>query len=193
VADELKAKGIRTAQQPRGKLDQLIVAAKGPDFSRKLAPVALVGYVLNFALLVAWEFLLPLGPHRWFGALGGFKADLLTWVVGVLVAFAIAVMFLYVPIRAVEDGATFGGALWGGIAEGFRSFVPTLFIILVFAWPALLFLAPVQLAPTLLVSRFRPELTAVLIGIAAVLNSFVNYFIYSAASRLHWITRGREA
>jgi len=169
----------------------------GPDTvrrARRAYPVALVGYLLNFALLVAWELLLPLGPHRWFGALlGGFKADLLTWFVGVLVAFAIAVVFLYVPIRAVEDGATFGVALWGGIAEGLRAFVPTLFIILAFAWPALLFLAPVQVAPTLLVSRFRPELTAVLIGIAAVLNSFVNYLIYSAASRLHWIARGREA
>ena len=30
-------------------------------------------------------------------------------------------------------------------------------------------------------------------GIAAVVNSFVNYFVYSAASRLHWLTRGREA
>jgi hypothetical protein len=162
--------------------------------ARRAYPVALTGYILNFALLVAWELLLPLGPHRWFGALlGGFKADLLTWCVGVLVAFAIAVVFLYVPIRAVEENENFAGALWGGIGEGVHSFVPTLFIVLAFAWPALLFLAPVQLAPTLLVSRFRPELTAILIAIAAVLNSFVNYFIYSAASRLHWINRGRVA
>jgi hypothetical protein len=144
--------------------------------------------------LLAWEFLLPMGPHRWFRALlGGFKADLLTWCVGVLVAFAIAVVFLYVPIRAVEENATLRGALWGGIGEGFRSFGPTLVIVLAFAWTALLFLAPVQLAPMLLVSRFRPELTAILIAIAAVMNSFVNYFIYSAASRLHWLTRGRES
>jgi hypothetical protein len=162
--------------------------------ARRAYGVTLVGYILNFGILVAWELLLPVGPHRWFAALlGGLKADFLTWCVGVLVAFAIAVVFLYVPIRAVEENATFGDALWGGIGEGFRSFGPTLFIVLAFAWPALLFLAPVQLAPTLLVSRFRPELTAILIAIAAVLNSFVNYFIYSAASRLHWITRGREA
>ena len=169
----------------------------GPETVRRAKrayPVALVGYVMNFVLLVAWELLLPLGPQRWFTALlGGLKADLLTWCVGVVVAFAIAVVFLYVPIRAVEENATFGGSLRGGIAEGLRSFGPTLFIVLVFAWPALLFLAPVQLAPALLVSRFRPELTAVLIATAAVLNSFVNYFIYSAASRLHWVTRGREA
>jgi hypothetical protein len=162
--------------------------------ARRAYGVTLAGYVINFALLVAWEFLLPLGPERWFGALlGGFKADFATWCVGVLIAFGIAVVFLYVPIRAVEEKATFGDALWGGIREGVRSFGPTLYIVLVFAWPALLFLAPVQLAPTLLVDRFRPEVTAILIGIAAVLNSFVNYFIYSAASRLHWLTRGREA
>jgi hypothetical protein len=162
--------------------------------ARRAYRVTLAGYILNFALLLAWEFLLPVGPHRWFGALlGGFKADLLTWCVGVLVAFAIAVVFLYVPIRAVEENATFRGALWDGIGEGFRSFGPTLVIVLAFAWPALLFLAPVQLAPMLLVARFRPELTAILIAIAAVMNSFVNYFIYSAASRLHGLTRGRES
>jgi hypothetical protein len=63
----------------------------------------------------------------------------------------------------------------------------------VFAWPTLIVLAPLQIRPTLVVTRFRPELVAVLLGVAAVVNSFVNYFIYSAASRLHWLTRGREA
>ena len=162
--------------------------------ARRAYKVTLVGYILNFGVLLGWEFLLPLGPQRWLGSLlGGLKGDFLTWCVGVLVAFAIAVLFLYVPIRAVEENATFRDSLWGGIGEGFRSFVPTLVIVLAFAWPALLFLATVQLAPALLVERFRPELIAILIAIAAVLNSFVNYFIFSAASRLHWLTRGREA
>lgn len=171
-------------------------APTGPETVRRARGaylVTLAGYLLNFALLLAWEFLLQAGPKVWFaGLLGGIKADLVTWGVGVLVAFAIAAVFLYVPVRAVEDGATFQDALWGGIGEGFRSFGPTLFIVLVFAWPTLVFLAPIQLRPTLLVTRFRPELMAVLIGIAAVLNSFVNYFIYSAAVRLHWRHRRSE-
>ncbi len=171
-------------------------APTGPETARRARRaylVTLVGYLLNFALLIAWEFLLQAGPRLWFaGLLGGIKADLLTWGVGVLVAFSIAAVFLYVPVRAAEEGSTFRDSLWGGIGEGFRSFGPTLLIVLAFAWPTLLVLAPLQLRPALLVTRFRPELMAVLIGIAAVLNSFVNYFIYSAAARLHWLDRRRE-
>ncbi len=162
--------------------------------ARRAYPAAFLGYLINFSLLIVWEFLLQAGPRRWFdGFLGGFKADFLTWSVGVLGAFSTAAVFLYVPVRAVEDGTSLGKALWGGILEGLRSFGPTLLIVLVFAWPTLIFLAPLQLRPTLLVTRFRPELIAVLIGIAAFLNSFVNYFIYSAAARLHRLSRGREA
>jgi len=168
-----------------------------PDTTRRAGrayKVALLGYLLNVAVLVAWEFALQAGPRRWFGSLlGGFKGEVLTWVVGLFGAFALAVIFLYVPIRAVEDRATFGGALGGGLKEGFRLFGPTLLLLIAFAWPTLILLAPLQIRPALVVSRFRPELVAVLLALAAVVSSFVNYFIYSSAARLHWLTRGREA
>jgi hypothetical protein len=161
--------------------------------ARRAYLATFLGYVMNFALLIAWEFLLQAGPRRLFSMfLGGIKGDVLTWCVGVLGAFSIAAIFLYVPIRAVEEGTSLGEALWGGIKEGFRLFGPTLLIVLVFVWPTLLFLAPLQLRPTLLVTRFRPELIAVFIAIAATLNSFVNYFIYSAAARLHWLSQKRR-
>ena len=169
----------------------------GPDTvrrARRAYTVALVGYLLNLAVLVAWEFALQAGPRRWFASLlGGFKAEILTWLVGLFGAFALAVVFLYVPIRAVEDDATFGDALGGGVKEGVRLFGPTLLLLIAFAWPTVIVLAPLQIRPALVVTRFRPELVAVLLGIAAVVNSFVNYFVYSAASRLHWLTRGRVA
>jgi hypothetical protein len=169
----------------------------GPDTvrrARRAYGVTLLAYVVNVALLIGVELLLEAGPRRWFtGLLGGFKADLVTWLVGVIVAFAVAAVFLYVPIRAVEEGTSFADALKGGIAEGFRSFVPTLLLMLVFSWPALLVLALVQVEPSLIVTRFRPELIAVLLGVTAVMNSFVNYFIYSAASRLHWLREGRPS
>ena len=77
--------------------------------------------------------------------------------------------------------------------EGFRSFGPTLLLLVAFAWPTLILLAPLQIRPALVVARFRPELVALLLALAAVVSSFVNYFIYSAAARLHWLTRGRDA
>ena len=156
-------------------------------------PVTLVGYVLNVALLIAWEYLLAVGPRRWFeAALGGLKGELLIWGLGTLISFFIAAVFIYVPIRAVEEGSKFGNALWGGIREGLSAFLPTLFIVLVFAWPAVLLLAPLQIAPNLIITRVRPELTAILLSLVAAANSFVNYFIFAAASRLHWLMRRTE-
>jgi hypothetical protein len=156
-------------------------------------PATFIGFLLSFALLLVWEYLLPLGPSRWIHAFrGGIIGDFLAWVVGVVGAFAIAAIFLYVPVRAVSDGGSFGDSLLGGIGEGLRALGPTLFILLLFAWPTLIFLAPVQLVPTLVVTRFHPELIAILIAIAAVLNSFVNYLIYSAVARLHWHGARRE-
>ena len=153
-----------------------------------------LGYIINLTLLIAWELLLQAGPRRWFIALlGGFKAEILTWCVGVLGAFSIAAIFLYVPIRAVEEESSPRVALWGGIKEGLRLFGPTLLILLTFGWPPLLLLAPLQLRPSLIVTRFRPELIAVFIAIAVGLTSFVNYFIYSAAARLHRVNRGSAA
>ncbi|HMI30270.1 MAG TPA: hypothetical protein VK527_00910 [Candidatus Limnocylindrales bacterium] len=169
--------------------------ARLPTAGRALRayPATFMGFLLSFALLVAWEYLLPLGPSRWLHAFrGGIIGDLLTWIVGVLVAFAIAAIFVYVPVRAVSDGGSFGKSLIGGIGEGLRTLGPTLFIVLLFACPTLIFLAPVQLVPTLLVARFHPELIAILIAIAAVLNSFVNYLIYSAVARFHWHDKRRD-
>jgi hypothetical protein len=168
------------------------VPPTGPETvrrARRAYPVTLTGYLLNVALLIAWEYLLGVGPRRWIGsALGGLKGELVIWGLGMLVAFAIAAVFLYVPIRAVE-GSKFGDALWGGIKEGLRAFGPTLFLVLVFAWPTTLLLAPLQIAPSLIVARVRPELTAILLAVVAVVNSFVNYFIFAAASRMHWLMR----
>jgi hypothetical protein len=169
----------------------------GPETVRRARAaygVTLVAYVINVAVLIGWELLLEAGPRPWLtGLLGGFKADLVTWLVGVIVAFAVAVVFLYVPIRAVEEGTGFKDALGNGILEGLKSFLPTLLLMLAFSWPALLVLALVQVEPALLVTRFRPELIAVLLAVTAVMNSFVNYFIYSAASRLHWLREGKPS
>lgn len=172
------------------------IPATGPETVRRAwraYPVTLVGYVMNVALLIAWEYVLAVGPRRWIeSALGGLKGELLIWGLGTLVAFAIAAVFIYIPIRAVEERSKFGDALWGGIREGLKSFLPTFFIVLVFAWPAMLLLAPLQIAPNLIITRVRPELTAILLSLVAVANSFVNYFIFAAASRLHWLLRGTK-
>ena len=167
--------------------------AKTVERARRAYRVTLVGYLLNVVLLIGWELLVDIGPRRWFsGLLGGIKGELVSWCLGVLVAFAIAAVFLYVPIRAVEETSTFRDSLWGGILEGLRSFTPTLFLVLAIAWPTVLLLAPLQIFSNVIVTKFRPELTVALLAALAILSSFVNYLIYSAASRLHWIGTRKE-
>mgnify|MGYP001559407835 CR=1 FL=1 len=149
--------------------------------------------LVNVALLLGWLAIFPLGPNKWIHVfLSGGLGDLAGWCVGALVSFLLGAVFLYVPIRGVATGASFRDAFVGGIREGFRALGPTLFIILVFAWPTLIFLAPVQLRPMIFVNKFRPEIIAILIAAAAIVNSFVNYLIYSAAARLHWLGARKE-
>ena len=168
----------------------------GPDSVRRARRAYLptfIAQILNIVLVILWQLLLQVGPSRWIHFfVGGIIGDTLTLGVGILIAFLISALFIYVPIRGVDSGGSIKNALLGGIQEGIRYLGPTLFIVLVFIWPTLIFLAPVQLRPALLVTRFRPELIAILLLIATVLNSFVNYLIYSAAARLHWLGKRRE-
>ena len=54
---------------------------------------------------------------------------MVTWVVGMLGAYGIAAIFIYVPIVAVRRGVTFGSALSEGMREGFNLFRFTLMFI----------------------------------------------------------------
>lgn len=179
-------------QAPMNRLAATGPAALGRAWKAYLP--TLLSVLANFALLRAWQELFPLGPSRWIHSfLPGTRGDFVSWCVGAIISCAVAAVFLYVPIRAVKPGISFRDSFLGGIQEGIRTLGPTLLIILVIIWPTFVFLAPVQLKPILLASKFRPELLAVLLGIATVLGSFVNYFVYSATARLHWLGKRREA
>lgn len=156
-------------------------------------PATFLSLFLNVAALLAWQWIYPRGPGRWIHHnLAGFAADLVGWLVSILVSFMVAAILIYVPVRAVSRGSRFSDAFPGGVREGLGSFGPTLFIMLAFAWPALILLAPVQLLTVAIVSKFRPEVVAVLLGAAAVLSSLVNYCIYSAVARFHRLGEPEE-
>ncbi len=149
---------------------------------------------LNVLLVLGLSRVFSLGPNRWIHFFfSGTLGDLLSWAVMAVLSYAIAAIVLYVPVRAVDSGSTFRYAFVEGIREGLRSLGPTLFMVLLLVWPTLLLLAPVQLKPLLLVRKFRPELIAILLALVAILGSFINYLIYSAAARLHWLGKRREA
>jgi hypothetical protein len=148
---------------------------------------SLVVLAANVALLWGWQWVFRNGPVPLITrALPGFPGAMVTWVVGILGAYAIAAIFIYVPIVAVRRGVTFGSALSEGLREGLALFRFTLLFIVLFALPVLPVLLVVQSRPGFIVSKMRPELIPIALMLYAILISAATYLTYAAAARLHW-------
>jgi hypothetical protein len=154
---------------------------------RLAAPPTLLAWVMQAAVLAAWQSLVQIWPSRLLASsLPGDGGFLVSWMLGVVGAYAIEAIFLYVPIVAVGRG---GGPLLGtvreGLSEGLVLFRYTWFFVVGLSLPVLPFLLLAQLRAAAIVNRLQPELVAVLLGIYAALASIANYLIFSAARRLH--------
>ena len=92
--------------------------------------------------------------------------------------------FVHLPaiFAYVETGIY---TLAGGLREGIPLLWGTFLYLLLFSIPALVMQAIVQLFPTLIVIRLRPELILVLLFVYAILTSLATYLSYSAAVRLY--------
>jgi hypothetical protein len=164
----------------------------GDRLRRAWLPTLLV-LVGNVGLLWGWQWIFQNGPAPLITrALPGFLGAAIAWFVGVLGAYAIAAVFIYVPIVAIRRGSTFGSALSEGLREGLGLFRFTLFFIFLFALPVLPVLLIVQSRPAFIVSRMRPELIPLALMVYAVLISAATYLTYAAAARLHWSGDQRE-
>lgn len=150
----------------------------------------LLAWLVQGALLFWWQSIVSdrLAGYVQY-ALSGFQAVLTVWLVSLLGAFAIAAIFLYIPIVAIRSGSSFLKVLRRGVREGFAFLWCTLFFILFFSWPALLFLLATQLQADVIVRELRPEVVALLLGIYAALMSVASYFTFAAASRFHRASR----
>jgi hypothetical protein len=157
-------------------------------------PVVLLGAILGTALLLGWQWVL--GQRAVSGTIrglvgGGFPGVALVWVVGVLVAYALSTLLLYVPIIAVLSNRNLGVVLAQGIRTGFARFFPTFLIVLLFSLPAAIVLFVTQVLGTQLVGQIRPEITGLLVALYSVLISLASYLIYNAAVRYH-VGRSQE-
>ena len=115
----------------------------------------------------------------------GLNAVLATWATSAILGFVFVAAVYYVPIVALRAGGSPATTLAGGLREGLRFLPATFLYILLFSIPALVVQAIVQLFPTLIVIRLRPELILVLLLVYAVLTSLATYLSYSAAVRLY--------
>jgi hypothetical protein len=159
----------------------------------RAVPPVLCAWLVNLLFLLGWQWLVRQGPHYWIHSfIGGGPGDLITWLVAVVGGYALVGLVLYVPVLAVGPGARFSDALLPGIRQGARLLGYSLALIVLFLWPALPFLAVVQIRPAILITKFRPELVAVLLGVYAVLSSAGTYLMYAAAVRLHLASRSES-
>lgn len=153
----------------------------------------MVASLLNVGLLAGWQWAFTKGPGPLVtGYVPGFGGAALAWLAGVLGAYAIAALFIYVPIVAVKPGTRFLDALRDGLSEGVRLFWFTLSFIVIFALPVLPVLLIVQSKPAFIVDRMRPEIIPIAIMVYAVLISAATYLTYAAAARLHWAAERKE-
>lgn len=150
-------------------------------------PPALVGGIVNLLVLQGWQWVMDKGPAPFLlGYVPGGLGRIVVWLLGVAVSYLISAPFLFIPVNAIQRGTTFGRALLGGFGEGLRMIVPAFLVVLLFSWPSLLFLGPVQILPRVIVGKLRPELVALLLALYASVIAFANYLIYAAMTRLHW-------
>ena len=164
----------------------------GPRLRSAFFPTLVVS-LANVGILAGWQWLFQKGPGPFLTqAFPGFTGASLAWVVGVLGAYAIAALFIYVPIVAVRPGTRFGEALGNGLAEGARLFWFTLTFIILYALPVLPVLLIVQSRPDFIVARMRPEIIPIALMVYAVLISAATYLTYAAAARLHWAAARAE-
>ena len=152
----------------------------------------LAASIANFVLLELWQWWLnQSGVPIMKLILAGYPGAMVTWLLAVLVSFAISAFFIYVPILSVQPGATFRRSLIEGLGKGILLFRHTYFFIVAFSSPALAFLFLTQLRTAFILQRTRPELVVVLLAMYSLLLSVASYLTYAWAARLYAAERGK--
>lgn len=146
-----------------------------------------LGLVLCLGVAILWQWAIGAGIAPFFILfLGrGFNAMAATWAASAILGFVFVAAVYYVPVVALRTGGSPGGALVGGLRVGLSLLWGTFLYLLLFSLPALVMQAIVQLFPTMIVVRLRPELILLLLFVYAVLTSLATYLSYSAAVRLY--------
>jgi len=153
---------------------------------RRAALPVLAGAFVSLALLTGWQALLPMGPAgliRGFAG-GGLQGETALWITGMLISYAVSTCFLCVPVVAIQEGRGFVRSLVDGVRRSVGMFPFIYAFVLLFSLPALIALYVTQVFGTLLVIQMRPEVSAVLLLVYAILINLATYLLYAATTRL---------
>jgi hypothetical protein len=162
---------------------------------RQAFPPTLVASLLSLGLLSGWQWIVVgLGPAALLrGWVPGFAGVVMVWGISLLGAYAVAALFLYVPVVAIRPRATFVDALRDGVSEGTHLLGFTLLLVVLFSLPTLPALFIVQLQSGFLVEKLRPEVVGYGLAIYMILTSLASYLTYAAVARLHWADQAEYA
>ncbi len=146
-----------------------------------------LGLLASLGISILWQWVVAAGiapAFRMFlGA--GFNSVAATWAASSVLGYGFVAMVYYIPIVALRTGGSPGASFSGGLRDGLRLLPATFLFIFLFSVPALIVQLFLQLFPSLIVVRLRPELILVLLFVYAALTSVASYLSYSAAARLH--------
>jgi len=155
-----------------------------PTLLASLAGVGCVWGWQQFGAPTAAPFIRQALP----GGLGGFAG----WAVTVLGGYVVISLLLYVPVAAVQARTNMGRALVRGIRFGFRALPLTCLIAILFGLPAIGVQFILERQGSFILTKLRPEVMAVALGVYATLTSFATYFTYSTVARLYRMARGED-
>ena len=117
---------------------------------------------------------------------------ILAWLSTSLGGYAIFVLILYVPVAAVQARTNPVRAFAYGIRFGFRSWPLTFMFAVLFGIPALLVQFILERQGAMFLTRLRPELVTIFLGLYVTVTSVATYFTYATAARLYRFARGEE-
>ena len=141
----------------------------------------------GFLLTYAWQIYVSRGLHALVAPMirGGLQSATATWLVSVLVGYAITTCLIFVPVVAVSENVGPLQAFQRGLKEGLTRFVTTYPFTILLSAPALLLQFVVQIGGGLLASRTRPENLAYLLLLYVVASTVATYFVWNMATRYY--------
>lgn len=140
-----------------------------------------------FLLTYAWQLFASRGLHSVLAPLiqGWIQSGTATWVVSVVVGYAITTLLIFVPVVAISEDLGPFEAFRRGVRVGVERFLTTYPFALLLSLPALLLQLVVQVGGAFISNRTRPENIAYLLLLYVVLSTVAIYLVWNMATRYY--------
>lgn len=140
-----------------------------------------------FLVTYAWQLFASRGLHAVLAPFiqGWIQSGTATWMVSVLVGYAITTLLIFVPVVAISEDLGPFGTFQRGLRAGVERFLTTYPFALLLSLPALLLQLVVQVGGAFISNRTRPENVAYLLLLYVVLSTVAIYLVWNMATRYY--------